>query len=302
MDLQDYQIHYISCEEKRHLQSAIKLAPHVIYDERNRLVTYGNLVVKNFKIPSVIKAIGYRWIGSKAQRSFVNAKKIVEKGVVTALPVAYGEEYRIGILRRSFYAAYLLEGYKTIWGVVEKGAESDPELLKALVRYIYSLHQKGIDHKDLSPGNILYKRCNTNALRYDFALVDVNRMSFGPIPDKRKWESLSRLFYRLNDAQTFAKNYALVAQAPWEDVVNTSVKAGNRFFSRKIYKWMVKNERKLPAQERRVGAVVLAILSRLIRGGKTTGWAAPLYRFEKRIFTPQRLSADIRGHIRNDYL
>ena len=141
------------------------------------------------------------------------------------MPVAYGEEYRIGILRRSFYAAYLLEGYKTIWGLVEKGAESDPELLKALVRYIYSLHQKGIDHKDLSPGNILYKRCNTNALRYDFALVDVNRMSFGPIPGKRRWESLSRLFYRLNDAQTFAKHYALVAQAPWEDVVNTAVKA-----------------------------------------------------------------------------
>ena len=49
-------------------------------------------------------------------------------------------------------------------------------LLNALTDFLIEVHEQGVLHHDLNPSNILYKQVADN--KYDFQLVDINRMEF----------------------------------------------------------------------------------------------------------------------------
>jgi len=134
--------------------------------------------IKSFKIPNFINKIAYRYFRkSKARRSFEYATFLLENGFGTPQPIAYIENYDWIGLRDSYYASEHLECDLTFRRLLELKDYPDHEIiLRQFMQFSYSLHQKGIEFKDHSPGNTLIKK-NING-KYDFFLVDLNRMSF----------------------------------------------------------------------------------------------------------------------------
>ena len=134
--------------------------------------------IKSFKIPNLINKIAYRYFRkSKARRSYEYATLLLEKGIGTPQPIAYLENYNWIGLKDSYYASEHLMCDLTYRELVEIPTYPDHEnILRQFTRFSYSLHQKGIEFKDHSPGNTLIKKSAEG--QYDFFLVDLNRMNF----------------------------------------------------------------------------------------------------------------------------
>lgn len=134
--------------------------------------------IKSFKIPSLINKITYRYFRkSKARRSYEYAMFLLEKGIGTPQPIAYFENYNWMGLKDSYYASEHLQCDFTFREFLKLLDYPDHEnILRQFTKFSYSLHQKGIEFKDHSPGNTLIKKNSEG--QYDFFLVDLNRMKF----------------------------------------------------------------------------------------------------------------------------
>lgn len=134
--------------------------------------------VKSFKIPNLINKIAYRYFRkSKARRSYEYATFLLENGFGTPQPIAYLENHDWIGLKDSYYISEHFQCDITFRQLLELPDYPDHEnILRQFTRFSYSLHQKGIEFKDHSPGNTLIKK-NAEG-KYDFFLVDLNRMDF----------------------------------------------------------------------------------------------------------------------------
>jgi hypothetical protein len=137
--------------------------------------------IKSFKVPSLINMIAYKYFRkSKARRSFEFANILFEKGIGTPQPIAFLENHSWIGLKDSYYVSEHLQCDLTYRELVEIPDYPDHEtILRQFTRFSFSLHQKGIEFKDHSPGNTLIKK--TADGNYDFFLVDLNRMNFHEI-------------------------------------------------------------------------------------------------------------------------
>lgn len=128
-------------------------------------------IVKRFKKPSLIQAVGIPFRGTKAERAFINAERLIERGFHTPKPLA--------CLSDENGYSYLVTAEDMGRPVCE--AFSDPTRWKgfaeAFARYTYALHGAGIIHRDYNSTNIRFT-FNENEPRYTFSLIDINRMSF----------------------------------------------------------------------------------------------------------------------------
>lgn len=167
-----------------------------IYGGRNqvKVIEYNDLQinVKSFRTPNIVNRFVYgNFRKSKARRSFEYATILLEKGINTPEPIAYLEEQRSGVFKRSFYVSIheefdgMMREFK--WGQLE-GREN---LLKQFARFTAFMHDKQILHLDYSPGNILFKKSED---KYSFYLVDLNRMIFGTISMEEGCKNFCRLW------------------------------------------------------------------------------------------------------------
>ncbi len=180
-----------------------------IYSGRNRLLRVRkgdyDLVIKCFAVPNALRGLYYGWgRNSKAKRSFQNSLYLEELEIGVAKPRAFVEEHsRFGVLKRSYYIADWIDYTKNNIHCEMRGWSNPNGLLPALAQFIAGLHELGIEHRDLSPGNILYKY-NRETGTYDFSLVDVNRMKSYPFALST---SLS-----LKNLERLASNYSVSSQ------------------------------------------------------------------------------------------
>ncbi|PID88646.1 MAG: hypothetical protein CSB03_00285 [Bacteroidia bacterium] len=180
-----------------------------IYEGRNRLLRARkgeyDLVIKCFAVPNILRGLYYGWgRNSKAKRSFQNSFYLEELEVGVAKPRAFVEEHsHFGLLKRSYYIADWIDYTANNIQAHMRGWSNPNGFIPALAQFIASLHELGIEHRDLSPGNILYKydRLTKN---YDFSLVDVNRMQSYPYALS---PSLS-----LKNLERLASNYSVSSQ------------------------------------------------------------------------------------------
>ncbi len=139
--------------------------------------------VKSFKIPHFINKITYKYFRkSKARRSFEYATILIENGIGTPMPIAYFEDYDSLGLNKSFYVCEHLHCDLTYRELVE--IPDFPEhstILRQFAKFTFDLHEKGIEFLDHSPGNTLIKKIDDG--KYNFYLVDLNRMNFHKILD-----------------------------------------------------------------------------------------------------------------------
>ena len=80
----------------------------VLYNQRNVIklfkVNGKKYVVKSFKIPHLFNRIIYSFFRkSKAERSYINTKKLESLNIGTPSPVAYIEFYSSFLIKESFY-------------------------------------------------------------------------------------------------------------------------------------------------------------------------------------------------------
>lgn len=134
--------------------------------------------IKSFKIPNLINKVAYKYFRkSKARRSFEYATVLLEKGIGTPQPIAFLENFNWLGLRDSYYMSEHLVTELTYRELVEIPDYPDNEnILRQFTRFSFDLHEKGIEFLDHSPGNTLIKKSTEG--KYDFFLVDLNRMEF----------------------------------------------------------------------------------------------------------------------------
>lgn len=168
----------------------------VIYRGRNIVAQEPKrgLMIKDFKVPGFIKSIIYGWFRApKCRRAYSNALRLAELGIGTPAPTFSIECYKpLRRLSKSYYACEALVGWSTLRGI-EK--ESDfKEIAEALAEFIYNIHARKVLMKDMSPGNILYRRKCAGS--YEFSLVDINRMEFD-----KDWKAMNINFRALLDTE-----------------------------------------------------------------------------------------------------
>ena len=165
--------------------------------------------IKAFKKPSFVKKIIYTYFReSKAKRSYDYALKLIDKGIKTPQPIAY-QEHKDGIgLTESFYVCEHIN-YDFMFRklVAEPEMDSRTEILNQFTQFCFKLHENGIEFKDHSPGNTLIKHIGNG--KYDFYLVDLNRMTFhNNMSLKQRMHNLRRLTPQLEMVSLITEEYA----------------------------------------------------------------------------------------------
>jgi hypothetical protein len=183
------------------------------------------LNVKSFKKPNLINKIVYRFFrASKAQRSFEFANRLLSHDIGTPHPVAYFEDKKGLFFGRSYYISEHLDYDLTYRELIRDSEyEGDEALLSAFAKFTYNLHAKGIHFLDHSPGNTLIQ---IKENRFDFFLVDLNRMEFGEMGFEARMKNFERLSRYEAHVRIMAKAYAdasgeaeaLVFEAMWEAI------------------------------------------------------------------------------------
>ncbi len=185
-----------------------KDATHCIHKARNEIKVLPfnnkNVVVKSFKIPHIINKIAYTFFrDSKAKKSYINSQKIVD---FVPNPIGYIEFSKFGLLHDSYFISEEFKYDFTIREPLLDDNFKDKELIfKQFATFTNELHQKGIEHLDYSPGNILIKY---NKDGYIFKIIDINRMKFGYLNYKQRLQNFAKLWAKDDDLKIIIKAYA----------------------------------------------------------------------------------------------
>lgn len=185
----------------RYLEDYIRTIPDnfdslgkVIHNDRNVLrhdeVDNVGLVVKSYRRIYLPNRIRYTYFyPSKAQRAFDYARMLLDNGFITPRPIAYIECTNNLLLTQSYFISEYTD-FQPLRMIHELPDHEQHELLEEFSGFTYRLHLHHIYHGDYSVGNILFKKING---RYEFSLVDNNRMKFGPVSLVRGVRTMGRL-------------------------------------------------------------------------------------------------------------
>ena len=207
----------------------------VVYTGRNILKKYQvngyDIVVKRFRKPNIVNKIIYdNFRASKARRSYEFAGKLLSLGISTPLPIAFIEDKKFGIFRFSYFVSV----FDSTASHVRKEmlGETDDFFLEKLAAFIADIHAKGVLFLDMSPGNILYHR---NESDIDFLLVDINRMIFRKrIGFRQRAKNLERLARNMDVLKRLATFYAEHTEFDNESLIDEIMRYSQRFFHLKV--------------------------------------------------------------------
>lgn len=149
-------------------------------------------VVKCYKTPNPFNRIIYSCMRqTKAHRAYRHAQYMTAMGVDTPEEVAYIETRRHTLIDKTYFISRYSD-YTPLTEVTSQFPNGDSrQILSAFADFAASLHKKGILHHDFNQSNVLYKRVED---RYEFQIIDINRMSFKRVLSKRQcMRNLKRL-------------------------------------------------------------------------------------------------------------
>lgn len=205
---------------------------YVTKGERNIIKSFKigteTVTIKSFKTPKVINSFVYKHLRkSKAKRSFEYAVKLMDCNILTPFPIGYVEESSATGLKHSFYICRHLD-YDFDFRVLIHNPELDhrDEILKQFTHFTYQLHENNINFLDHSPGNTLIVE---NGPKYDFYLIDLNRMQFEVMDLPKRMENLKRLWLSKKMIRIIATEYALISNEPFENVYNLLLESSQAF-------------------------------------------------------------------------
>lgn len=167
----------------------------VLHDGRNTVKLFdvggSRYVVKRFRVPHFFNRVMYTFFrGTKAKRAYENALRLKREGVGTPAAIAYADTRRGGLVAHCYLVTEFTD-YKPIRDLIKEEKYLHIMGVGALVDFIIGLHDKGIKHKDLNSTNVVY-RVGAD-LKFDFQLIDINRMSFGGMSRRECIANLTRI-------------------------------------------------------------------------------------------------------------
>lgn len=207
----------------------------IIYQDRNTIKAFDmdqiRINVKSFKTPHLLNQFVYTLLrDSKAKRSYLYAKELIDRGINTPMPVAYIELRSALKLKRSYYVSEQTE-FDDEMRVLQRGTlEEHRDLIVAFAQYTAFLHSRNVLHLDYSPGNILFKKEKDD---YDFFLVDLNRMKFDKdISLKDAAYNFRRLWGSDDMIKLFVEEYAMARQLDIKVCLDYTFKYRTKFWQR----------------------------------------------------------------------
>lgn len=229
------------------LPEAFDTEGDVIYTGRNILKRYQiqglDLVVKSFKIPILVNRFAYTFLRkSKACRSYEYAFEILQRGCDTPAPIAYIEEYRSGLLYRSYYVSIYDAASETVRPYVSGDIADPGNLFKSLACYTAKLHEAGILHIDYSPGNILLGKNPDGS--YRFSLIDINRLCFKELTLDECLRNFDRLCLSVSASTRLAEEYAVCRSLDIAETVQAINGYADQFFLKRTFTQVSKKVKK----------------------------------------------------------
>ena len=100
------------------------------------------------------------------------------------------------------------------------------EILKQFTQFTYKLHENNINFLDHSPGNTLITE---NGPKYDFYLIDLNRMQFETMDLAKRMDNLKRLWLSKKMIRIIATEYAEISSYPFEEVYKLLLQSSQDF-------------------------------------------------------------------------
>ncbi len=163
-----------------------------IYDKRNTIkvleVDGLKLVIKSYgHITTFNRLIYGKLRKSKALRAQLFAERLRGLGIDTPEEVAMLEQYRHGLLDRSYFISRYTDDIP-LRQVIEcqTRTQAEERVLESFADFLFQVHQAGVLHKDLNIDNVLF---HEEGGSYKFQFIDINRMSF-----RRKLSLWQRLY------------------------------------------------------------------------------------------------------------
>ena len=217
----------------------------VLYNQRNviKLFTVNSkkYVVKSFKTPHLFNRIIYSFFRkSKAERSYINTKKLESLNIGTPPRVAFIEFYSSFLIKESFYISeYFDFDYQMSDVLYDKNFDGRDSVFKQFAKFTYEIHNKGVFHSDYNHGNILFKD-REGVL--EFSLVDVNRMKFMTLNDNLRMKNMCRLTLDLDTLKSIVKHYCTTSGQDFNHLTDLLIKHSKIFKkhqkNKKIFKKM----------------------------------------------------------------
>lgn len=188
------------------------------------------LTIKHFRIPNFFNQLIYGLFRkSKARRSFEYAKTLIAHQLNTPKPIAYAEEYKGFLFKKSYYICDYLPYDFTYRALIHQPDFPEREkILRAFTHFTFHLHEAGIEFLDHSPGNtLIIHRGDT----YEFYLVDLNRMRFH---QSMSYHQRLRNFVRLSRyddmVRIMGEEYAALIHQPTKKVVKDLLAVNHKFW------------------------------------------------------------------------
>jgi serine/threonine protein kinase len=220
------------------IREIFKNSTNSIHKARNEIKVVDDLVIKSFKKPSLLKKLIYKFLPSKAKRSYEYSLNLKE---FAPTPIGYIEFYKVGFLEDSYFISEKFEYDFTIREPLLDESFPDKEnIFKKFALFTFKLHSNGILHKDYSPGNILIKKEKDE---YIFKVVDVNRMEFRELNKQDRLKNFDKLWAKDKDLVIMIKEYAKLAKYDEKEAVEDAL-----YYSKKLkdFKNMKKRLKGIP--------------------------------------------------------
>lgn len=192
--------------------------------------------IKYFAKPNLFKSIIYSFFRStKAKRSFDYANYLLVHNIATPSPIAYVENRnRFGFLSESYYICNQIEYDFTIRELIHNPLFPDRNnILEQFTEFTFRMHEASINFLDHSPGNTLIVKKSEG--KYDFYLVDLNRMKFENLSIEARMDNFKKMWLSKTMVKIVASTYSKLSQHPEEKLHKILLKTTTSF-KRKITK------------------------------------------------------------------
>lgn len=219
------------------IPSVFEKEGRVIYKGRNliKVMTAPDgteINVKRFHAPkglnSLIYSFGLR--KPKGERAYEYPYILEDKGIGTPTVIALIEQRNVlGLLGYTYLVTLQCNYGHTLYEVGNAKAGTYEKLAKALAHFAADMHNRGILHKDFTPGNVLWMQDEEG---FHFMIVDINRMKFGEIDVKEGLHTLCKLWGPKNFIEILASEYALVRNYNEAKAVDYVMKKRAQFWTR----------------------------------------------------------------------
>lgn len=182
-----------------------------IYQGRNQIkqmrLSNGEVViVKRFPQPKGWKRIMYTWLRKpKAQRAYEYAQRLTSLSIPTPQALAYIIGGR-SLLTQSYLITMKATEDRNFYEMREPLTPERKKVIQAFSKQVAAMHQKGVEHKDLSPGNILF---SVRDEKIKITFIDINRMRFSqPLSLHRACRNMQRLWGHEDTMKCLSEAYA----------------------------------------------------------------------------------------------